>query len=66
MLQLVLELLPFVVFVAIGIFAFAEPASCDAGTTKVPRPRTFCRFSENGTLMLADPDGKPVKRRQRT
>ena len=63
MLQLTLELLPFVVFVAVGVFAFRNPAPLRSQSTlDFPRRRTFCRFSEGEALMLADPDGKPVPR----
>jgi hypothetical protein len=64
MLQLTLEMLPFAVFVIIGIFAFAEPASRRKAPLeeKHPRMRTFCGIGDEGTLILADPDGKPVPR----
>jgi hypothetical protein len=64
MMQLTLEMLPFAVFVAIGIFAFADQPSRRRSVppTKFPRSRTFCGFRDGGTLILADPDGKPVKR----
>jgi hypothetical protein len=63
MLQLSLEILPFAVFVAMGIFAFTEPASCQPAS-KQPRPRTFCRYNESGRLLLADPDGRPAPGRR--
>ena len=64
MMQLTLELLPFAVFVAIGIFAFAEQPSPRraALTPKFHRQRTFCGFRDSGTLVITDPDGKPGTR----
>lgn len=60
MLQLILEILPFVVFVSLGVGAWYEPASFRSRRTSEPRPRRFCELSEGQGVILSDPDGRPV------
>ena len=61
MLQLVLELLPFVVFLGIGIFAVTEPRS-QRTIKKARRPQRFCGYLDGESLLMVDPDGTPVPR----
>ena len=60
MLQLMVEILPFAVFVIIGVAAWYEPASSRSPTSHARRARRFCEFSETQGLALSDPDGTPV------
>lgn len=64
MLQLFVEMLPFVVFVTIGVAAWYEPASACTANANVRRPRRFCEFNEAQGLTLSDPDGRPVPQRR--
>jgi hypothetical protein len=63
MLQLVLEMLPFAVFVGIGIFAVAEPRS-PRQIAKTPRSQRFCGYLDGESLLMVDPDGRPVPRKR--
>ena len=58
--QLIVEILPFAVFVAIGAAAWYEPPPSRDSTALAPRPRRFCELSEAQGLVLSDPDGTPV------
>lgn len=60
MLQLLLEMLPFAVFVTIGVAAWYEPASPRNAAAPVRRTRSFCEFNDTQDLTLSDPDGRPV------
>lgn len=60
MLQLIVELLPFVVFVSIGVGAWYEPTSSRSRPAQEPRPRRFCELSEGQGVILSDPDGRPA------
>src|SRR4051812_17576062 len=59
--QLLMELLPFAVFVGIGIFAVTEPRSART-LKKTPRVQRFCGYLEDESVMMVDPDGTPVPR----
>lgn len=60
MLQLMVEILPFAVFVSLGVAAWYEPAPPRSGTAREPRPRRFCELSEGQGVILSDPDGRPA------
>lgn len=60
MLQLTVEILPFAVFVVVGLAAWYEPASRRNPTALARRARRFCELSESQGLVLSDPDGRPV------
>lgn len=59
MFQLFVEILPFAVFIAIGIAAWGEPGP-PCNRTHARRTRRFCELSDGQSLALTDPDGKPV------
>ena len=60
MLQLIMEMLPFVVFVTIGVAAWYEPASPRNATAHGQRQRSFCELNDAQGVNLSDPDGRPV------
>ena len=64
MLQLIMEMLPFVVFVTIGVAAWYEPASPRNATDRARRQRRFCELNDAQDLALSDPDGTPVPQRR--
>ena len=61
MLQLIVEILPFAVFVTIGVAAWYEPSPPRNSTAHARRARRFCELSEGQGLVLSDPDGRPVR-----
>ena len=61
MLQLIIELLPFAVFLGIGIFAVTEPRSLRT-VKKTPRAQKFCVYLDGDSLAMVDPDGTPAPR----
>jgi hypothetical protein len=54
-----MELLPFAVFVGIGIFAVTEPRSARM-VKKAPRIQRFCGYLEDESVLMVDPDGTQV------
>jgi hypothetical protein len=61
MLQLLLELLPFAVFLGMGIFAVTEQRTPQR-VKKAPRAQRFCGYLDGESLVMADPDGTLVPR----
>ena len=61
MAQLVMELLPFAVFLGMGIFAVTDRRA-QPTAKKAPRAQRFCGYLDGEVLVMADPDGTPVPR----
>lgn len=59
--QLMVELLPFAVFVLMGVFAVTEPRTRRT-MKKAPRAQRFCVYLDGESLLMVDPDGTPVPR----
>jgi len=64
MLHFIAEMLPFVIFAAIGIFAAADKGSPRRASVRAnaPRSRRFSGYVEGEGLVMTDPDGKLVTR----
>ena len=59
--RLFIETPLFTAFVVLVIFRLDGPIRRARGLALHPRPRTFCGISDEGGMILTDPDGGPAR-----